>query len=34
MSAGDFLLELGRLPYLALFGFLVGGLGGFFGVGG
>jgi uncharacterized membrane protein YfcA len=34
MSAGDFLLGLSQLPYLALFGFIVGALGGFFGVGG
>jgi uncharacterized membrane protein YfcA len=34
MSAGDFLLSPDALPYLALFGLLVGALGGFFGVGG
>ncbi len=34
MSAGDFLLGLNNMPYLALFGFIVGALGGFFGVGG
>jgi uncharacterized membrane protein YfcA len=34
MSAGDFVLGLGNLPYLALFGLLIGALGGFFGVGG
>jgi uncharacterized membrane protein YfcA len=34
MPAGDFLLGLSNLPYLALFGFIVGALGGFFGVGG
>jgi len=34
MSAGDFLLDIGNFPYLALFGLVVGALGGFFGVGG
>jgi uncharacterized membrane protein YfcA len=34
MSAGDFLLGLGNFPWLFLFGLLIGGLGGFFGVGG
>ena len=34
MSAGEFLLGLDNLPYLTLFGLLVGALGGFFGVGG
>jgi uncharacterized membrane protein YfcA len=34
MSAGDFVLGVSSLPYLALFGFIVGALGGFFGVGG
>ncbi len=34
MFAGDFLLGLQNLPYLALFGFLIGAMGGFFGVGG
>jgi uncharacterized protein len=34
MSAGEFVLGLGNLPYLALFGLLIGALGGFFGVGG
>ncbi|MGE5235571.1 MAG: sulfite exporter TauE/SafE family protein [Acidobacteriota bacterium] len=34
MSAGDFLLGLDNFPYLALFGFVIGALGGFFGVGG
>jgi uncharacterized membrane protein YfcA len=34
MSAGEFLLGLNSLPYLALFGFVIGALGGFFGVGG
>jgi uncharacterized membrane protein YfcA len=34
MSAGEFLLGVNSLPYLALFGFIIGALGGFFGVGG
>jgi uncharacterized membrane protein YfcA len=34
MNAGDFLLSTASLPYLALFGLLIGALGGFFGVGG
>jgi uncharacterized membrane protein YfcA len=34
MNAGDFLLGLDNFPYLALFGFVIGALGGFFGVGG
>ncbi len=34
MSAGDFLLDIGNFPYLALFGLVIGALGGFFGVGG
>lgn len=34
MSAGEFLLGIDNFPYLALFGFVVGALGGFFGVGG
>ncbi len=34
MSAGEFLLDLGNFPWLALFGVLIGALGGFFGVGG
>jgi len=34
MSAGEFVLGMGNFPWLALFGFLVGALGGFFGVGG
>ncbi len=34
MSAGDFLLGIGNFPWLFLFGLLIGGLGGFFGVGG
>lgn len=34
MSAGDFVLGLGSFPYLIFFGLLIGGLGGFFGVGG
>jgi uncharacterized membrane protein YfcA len=34
MSAGEFILGLNSLPYLALFGLVIGALGGFFGVGG
>jgi uncharacterized membrane protein YfcA len=34
MSAGEFLLGLGNIPYLALFGFVIGAMGGFFGMGG
>ncbi len=34
MSAGEFLLGLDSFPLLALFGLLIGALGGFFGVGG
>ena len=34
MSAGEFLLGLGNFPYLALFGLVIGAMGGFFGVGG
>jgi hypothetical protein len=34
MSAGEFLLGVGNFPYLALFGLVIGALGGFFGVGG
>ncbi len=34
MSAGEFLLGINNFPYLALFGLVIGALGGFFGVGG
>jgi uncharacterized protein len=34
MSAGSFILELSQMPYLALFGLIIGAMGGFFGVGG
>ncbi len=34
MSAGEFLLDLSGLPWMASFGLLIGALGGFFGVGG
>jgi hypothetical protein len=34
MSAGEFLLGVDTFPYLALFGLVIGALGGFFGVGG
>ena len=34
MSAGEFLLGVDNFPYLALFGLVIGALGGFFGVGG
>jgi len=34
MSAGDFVLGLENFPWLILFGLIIGGLGGFFGVGG
>jgi uncharacterized membrane protein YfcA len=34
MSAGEFLLGMHNLPYLALFGLIIGAMGGFFGVGG
>jgi hypothetical protein len=34
MSAGEYLLTLGNIPYLALFGLIIGAMGGFFGVGG
>jgi uncharacterized membrane protein YfcA len=34
MSVADFVVGLNALPYLALFGFAIGALGGFFGVGG
>jgi uncharacterized protein len=34
MSAGDFFLGIGNFPWLILFGLIIGGLGGFFGVGG
>jgi uncharacterized membrane protein YfcA len=34
MSAGDFILAGSTFPYLALFGLVIGALGGFFGVGG
>jgi len=34
MSASDFVLELSQIPYLALFGLIIGAMGGFFGVGG
>jgi hypothetical protein len=34
MSAGDFFLGLENFPWLILFGLIIGGLGGFFGVGG
>ena len=34
MSASDFILQLSQVPYLALFGLIIGAMGGFFGVGG
>jgi uncharacterized membrane protein YfcA len=34
MSAMDFVLQLNQVPYLALFGLVIGAMGGFFGVGG
>ena len=34
MSASTFVLELSQMPYLALFGLIIGAMGGFFGVGG
>jgi uncharacterized membrane protein YfcA len=34
MSASEFVMELGQIPYLALFGLIIGAMGGFFGVGG
>ena len=34
MPAGDFILGMENFPYLALFGFVIGAMGGFFGVGG
>jgi uncharacterized membrane protein YfcA len=34
MSASEFILEESRVPYLALFGLIIGAMGGFFGVGG
>jgi uncharacterized membrane protein YfcA len=34
MSASEFILELSQMPYLALFGLIIGAMGGFFGVGG
>ena len=34
MSAGEFLLGLNSIPYLALFGLIIGAMGGFFGMGG
>jgi uncharacterized membrane protein YfcA len=34
MSASEFILELSQVPYLALFGLIIGAMGGFFGVGG
>jgi hypothetical protein len=34
MSAGDFVFGAANFPWLALFGLIIGGLGGFFGVGG
>ena len=34
MTAGDFVLGIGNFPWLILFGLIIGGLGGFFGVGG
>lgn len=34
MSAMNFVLELHKVPYLALFGLVIGAMGGFFGVGG
>jgi uncharacterized membrane protein YfcA len=34
MPAGGFVLQLSQVPYLALFGLIIGAMGGFFGVGG
>jgi uncharacterized membrane protein YfcA len=34
MSAGEYFLTMGNIPYLALFGLIIGAMGGFFGVGG
>lgn len=34
MSASEFVMELGQVPYLAFFGLIIGAMGGFFGVGG
>ena len=34
MTAGDFVLGISNFPWLILFGLIIGGLGGFFGVGG
>ncbi len=34
MSASEFILDLSQVPYLALFGLIIGAMGGFFGVGG
>jgi uncharacterized membrane protein YfcA len=34
MTAGEFVLGIGNFPWLILFGLVIGGLGGFFGVGG
>ena len=34
MSASAFVLQLSQMPYLALFGLIIGAMGGFFGVGG